>query len=86
MSLYAIADIHLGFYHNKKMDIFGKKWIDHHLKIKDNWTNLVKEEDTVILPGDISWGINLKEAIPDLNFINELPGKKVIHLGNHDYW
>ena len=86
MALFAISDIHLGFYHNKKMDIFGEKWVGHYLKLKTNWEQTVKDDDVVILAGDISWGINMKEALPDLDFINSLSGKKIMHSGNHDYW
>lgn len=86
MSLFAISDLHLGFYNNKTMDIFGENWVNHHLKIKDNWLSMIKYSDTILIPGDVSWGKNIKEATPDLNFIDKLPGKKIIHSGNHDYW
>lgn len=88
MSIYAIGDLHLSLDSriNKPMDIFGDNWKDHHLRVYENWTNTVKENDTVILVGDISWGLRLDEAMEDLKWIASLPGKKVITKGNHDLW
>lgn len=86
MSLFAISDLHLSFYKNKPMDIFGDNWKQHHKVIKTNWISIVKEDDMVLIPGDISWAQNLKEFEPDMNFIHNLPGKKVFISGNHDYW
>lgn len=86
MALFAIGDLHLAFSMNKPMNKFGKQWENHHIKIKNNWTNLVKSYDTVIIPGDISWAMTENEAELDLNFIKELPGNKVIIKGNHDFW
>lgn len=86
MALYVIGDLHLSFSSNKPMDVFGSAWDNHHEKIKKDWLKKVKEEDTVILPGDTSWGISLDEAKRDLDWINQLPGKKIIFKGNHDYW
>jgi len=68
------------------MNKFGDIWINHHEKIRDNWSYIIKNTDTVLIPGDISWGINIEEAKPDLDFIDSLPGKKILHAGNHDYW
>lgn len=87
MRVWALADLHLSFgVANKKMDVFGEKWIDHPKKIAAAWQNQVHEEDLVLIPGDISWAINLAEALPDLEWIHALPGTKVILRGNHDYW
>lgn len=86
MSLYAIGDLHLSIGGRKPMHIFGSNWLEHHIKIKKNWLEQVKSSDTVMLLGDISWAMSLKEAAADLNFINELTGKKIIIYGNHDYW
>ena len=86
MALYAIADLHLGNYVEKPMGIFGENWVDHDKKIKKNWLETVKEDDTVLIPGDISWAINMKEALSDLKWIEELPGEKILLKGNHDYW
>ena len=68
------------------MDIFGDNWIDHEEQIIDNWLDRVKDEDLVLLPGDISWALKLEEAYYDLKRIDNLPGEKVFVKGNHDYW
>ncbi len=86
MSLYAIGDLHFSTAVNKPMDIFGSNWDSHQEKIIESWKNTVKEEDTVLVLGDTSWGINIEEAKPDLDIINNLPGKKIFIKGNHDYW
>jgi len=86
MGLYAISDLHLSFLCNKPMDIFGDEWINHHLKLEEGWRAQVSGDDTVIIPGDISWGMRLEEAMDDLEFIHRLPGRKVLSKGNHDYW
>ena len=85
MSLFAIADLHLSMSVNKPMNIFGG-WEDHVEKLSENWAKTVSEEDVVVIPGDISWGIDLAEAKEDLAFINALKGTKIISKGNHDYW
>jgi len=88
MSLFAIGDLHLSFGGkvDKPMDIYGGPWIRHWEKLKSHWEHFVKEEDTVILPGDISWAMHLEDAMEDLLWIASLPGKKVILRGNHDLW
>ena len=86
MSIYAIADLHLSFSTNKPMDIFGDNWENHSDKIKQNWLKIVKEEDTILLPGDLSWGMTFEEAKPDFEYLNSLPGRKILLKGNHDYW
>lgn len=86
MSIYAIADLHLGSLVDKPMDRFGQQWKNHKHKIETSWLANVKEDDLVLIPGDISWAMTLDEAMPDLMFIEELPGQKVILRGNHDYW
>lgn len=68
------------------MDIFGARWENHFQKLSCEWRALIKEDDTVVIPGDISWGSSFEEALPDLKFIDALPGKKIIGKGNHDYW
>ena len=85
MAIYAIADLHLSFGVDKPMDVFFG-WDDYVEKIEKNWKKLVGENDTVILPGDLSWGINYAEALPDLKWLNALPGKKILLKGNHDLW
>ncbi len=86
MSIYAISDLHLSFGVDKPMNIFGTLWKDYEKKIEKNWKDTVNNDDIVIIPGDISWGINLKEALLDFKFINKLPGSKIIMRGNHDYY
>ena len=86
MAIYVIGDLHLSFSTNKPMDIFGKNWQNYEEKIKQDWLSKVKKEDTVILPGDFSWAMYLDETEKDFEFINNLPGKKILLKGNHDYW
>ncbi len=86
MSLYAIGDLHFSTSVNKPMNIFGDNWDNHEIKIIDSWRLKVKPEDTVLVLGDTSWGINLEEAKSDLDIISELPGQKFFIKGNHDYW
>jgi predicted phosphohydrolase len=86
MGLFIIGDLHLSFSTDKPMDVFGPLWLNHHQRLKDNWLKVIKETDTVIIAGDISWAINLEEAEVDLKWIDALPGKKILLRGNHDYW
>lgn len=86
MAIWALADLHLGFAVDKPMDIFGEVWRDHPAKIEAAWRETVAPEDTVLVAGDISWGMTLDEAMPDLEFIDRLPGRKVMIRGNHDSW
>ena len=86
MAIYAISDLHLSFGVNKPMNIFGNVWDNYEEEIKKNWINTVNDEDTVIIPGDISWAMTLSESIKDFEYINNLPGKKIILRGNHDYY
>ena len=86
MALWAISDLHLAFNQDKPMDIFGENWEKHEEKIKKNWLENISKEDTVIIAGDISWSINIEEGLEDLNWVHELPGRKVLVRGNHDYW
>lgn len=84
--IFTIGDLHFDYKKEKPMDIFGKKWINHEEKIMADWREKVTEKDTVLLVGDISWGLKLSDAYFDLKRIDELPGTKVITKGNHDYW
>lgn len=88
MSIYAIADLHLSLSPNvdKPMDIYGGRWYKHTERLKINWCSTVKEKDTVIIPGDISWALKLEDAKYDLDFLSSLPGHKVLLKGNHDLW
>jgi len=86
MAIYVIGDLHLSFSENKPMDIFGDHWKEHYAKIEIDWKSKVRRDDLVILPGDTSWAMNLISAKEDLMWIDQLPGKKYIFKGNHDYW
>ncbi|WP_297438804.1 metallophosphoesterase [uncultured Clostridium sp.] len=86
MALYAISDLHLALNVDKPMGIFGPKWERHHEKIKENWIEIVKEEDTVLIAGDISWSMGQEDSKLDLEWIHNLPGRKILIRGNHDYW
>ena len=87
MTVWAIADLHLSFgVPNKAMDFFGSSWTDWTTKVEENWRNLIKEDDLVLIAGDISWAMRIEEVVPDLEWIHQLPGTKVILRGNHDYW
>lgn len=86
MPLFAISDLHLSHAVNKPMDEFGEVWKNHSQKIKFNWENNITNDDTVIIAGDISWALHEEEAYADLDFLNKLPGTKILSKGNHDYW
>ena len=87
MSVFVMADLHLDVKSNEKsMEVFGRRWTDYVQKIKRNWTHLVSDSDTVIIPGDISWSLKTEDAVPDLLWIDALPGKKILLKGNHDFW
>lgn len=86
MSLYAISDLHLSFgVPEKTMSIF-RGWENYHERIRKNWLELVKPDDTVVIAGDFCWGMNLKESVADFEFLNSLTGNKILVKGNHDYW
>lgn len=84
MSIYAIGDLHLSFNTDKPMDVFG--WNNYENIIENDWKEKVKEDDLVLLPGDFSWSMKLEETFKDFEFINNLPGTKILLKGNHDYW
>ena len=86
MSLFALSDTHLSLYNDKPMDVFGNRWQSYAEKLDKGWKAVVSEKDTVIIAGDVSWGISLEEAKKDLLYIDSLPGQKIISKGNHDYW
>lgn len=86
MAIYALADLHLSFSADKPMDVFGGAWGDYTERIYCNWQSIVSDEDTVIIPGDVSWATYIEDAYEDFKFIDGLKGKKVILKGNHDYW
>lgn len=86
MSVFAIADLHLSADGSKSMEVFGHRWAGYREKLEQNWRALVKNDDTVVLPGDLSWALKLEESTDDLRFLDSLPGKKFIGKGNHDFW
>ena len=86
MDIYAIGDLHLPGGDNKPMEVFGAHWEGHFARICQDWRERVTEDDVVLIPGDISWAMQIEDALPDLRAIGELPGKKIILRGNHDYW
>ncbi len=86
MKLFAIADLHLPGGDEKPMNIFGEQWEGHFAQICADWEARVSAEDTVMIPGDISWAMQLEDAVPDLRAIGRLPGRKLLIKGNHDYW
>ena len=86
MSIFVIADLHLSFNDPKPMSIFGTNWKNHEEKIKKDWISKVKNDDTVLLLGDFSWAMHLNETLKDFEYLNSLPGKKILLRGNHDYW
>ncbi len=86
MALFALGDLHLSFAQPKPMDIFGSLWFRHWEKIYSRWGEVVSDNDLVIVPGDISWAMDLRGAEPDLEWLSQLPGEKLLLRGNHDYW
>lgn len=88
MRVFAIGDLHLSFHADidKPMDAYGESWENHTERLKANWEEIVGDDDLVIVAGDVSWGLKLNEAVPDLEWIDSLPGYKLITKGNHDLW
>ncbi len=85
MALYAIGDLHLSMGSDKPMDVFGERWQNHTEKLKAGFAAL-NDDDVCVLCGDLSWAMGLDASAADFRFINELPGKKIVLKGNHDYW
>lgn len=87
MALYALGDLHLSFQTDKSMDAFGRVWKNHERKIKKNAEKIISNSDTLVLTGDHSWGKKLSQCRKDLDFIENLPGRKILLRGNHDmFW
>ncbi len=89
MKLFAIGDLHLSLQDGqprKPMHVFGESWRDHYLRIADDWRARVGDDDLVLLAGDTSWAMRASDVAEDLAFIEELPGRKVMIKGNHDFW
>ncbi|MCD1147224.1 metallophosphoesterase [Peptoniphilus sp. KCTC 25270] len=84
--IWAIGDLHLDHTGQKPMDIFGGNWANHEERIFTFWKENIKEEDTVLIVGDISWALRLEDSVPDLERIHHMPGTKLLIKGNHDYW
>jgi len=76
MNIYAISDLHLAFNKNKPMEIFGDNWKNHYEKIKTDWEEKVRKDDLVLLPGDFSWAMNLKDNLEEFQFLDNLPRYK----------
>ena len=85
MALYAIGDLHLCLGAEKPMDVFGGAWVGYMDKLREGLAK-VQPEDTTVLLGDLSWALDLDNAAADFAWINEIPGRKIILKGNHDYW
>ena len=88
MALFAISDLHLSTAADtdKSMEVFGKKWAGYTERLEKNWRAVVSPDDTVVIPGDISWSISLAGTQSDFSFLHSLPGKKILGKGNHDFW
>ena len=86
MKIFAISDLHMSNGNSKPMDIFGAKWVDYLDNIKADWNAKVTDEDVVLIGGDISWAMDLPDAIVDISTLIPLKGKKIFVRGNHDYW
>ena len=85
MALYAIGDLHLCLGAAKPMDVFGGAWLGYMEKLKTG-LSVIGPEDTTVLMGDLSWALDLPSAAADFDWINRIPGKKILLKGNHDYW
>ena len=85
MALFVIGDTHLSLSANKPMDIFGG-WDNYMERLEKNWRALVRPEDTVVIPGDVSWAMDISDCREDFAFLQSLPGQKLLMKGNHDYW
>ncbi|MEI6242660.1 MAG: metallophosphoesterase [Chlamydiota bacterium] len=87
MSVFALSDLHLSFgTTGKSMEVFGSQWLHYTQKIETSWRKKISSQDLVLIPGDISWAIRLEQALPDLEWIHNLPGTKLLIRGNHDFW
>jgi predicted phosphohydrolase len=86
MRIFAIGDMHLAGGTDKTMDRFGDHWRDHDRKIFDSWERLAQDDDLLLIVGDTSWAMRLGDALPDLNRIGGMRGRKLLLKGNHDYW
>ena len=85
ISIFGLSDLHLSLSSDKPMDIF-RGWDDYQTRIEANWKRMITPDDTVVIPGDISWAMKLEDSFSDFEFLNSLPGTKIILKGNHDLW
>ncbi len=85
MALFVIGDTHLSLSTGKSMNIFNG-WTDYEQRLEKNWRRVVGENDTVVIPGDVAWCMDMEEGIEDFRFLDSLPGRKILMKGNHDYW
>jgi predicted phosphohydrolase len=86
MNVWAISDLHLSFARPERRERYAARWRDHAVKIEQNWREVVRPRDLVLLPGDLSMARNHRELQPDLEWLGRLPGTKVLAPGNHDRW
>ncbi len=86
MAIYAISDLHLSFSTDKPMNVFGDEWTNYEQKLAENWKSKIHDNDLILLPGDFSWATYIEDTIKDFEYLNSLPGRKIISKGNHDYW
>src|SRR6266567_4919004 len=86
MRIFAIGDTHLSRAHPKPMDIFGAHWKDHDTRIRANWNAIARDDDLLLIAGDVSWAMHLDDALLDLEFLSTFRGRKLLLKGNHDYW
>lgn len=85
MALYALGDLHLAFGADKPMDVFGGRWQGYAEKLREG-LSVLQPEDTLVIPGDFCWALDLEQAVPDFAFLESFPGRKLLVKGNHDYW
>jgi predicted phosphohydrolase len=86
MRIFAIGDLHLEGGTGKRMDRFGENWVGHDRKVFESWERIGREDDLLLLLGDITWAMRFEEALPDLERIGRMKGSKLMLKGNHDYW
>lgn len=86
MKVFAVSDLHLSFSGAKPMDIFGAAWKNYLEEIENEINEKVSDDDLILIGGDLSWGLKLDDALPDLLYISKFKGKKILIKGNHDYW
>jgi predicted phosphohydrolase len=84
--IFALADLHLSFGADRPMDIFGARWTDHARKIAAAWCEKIADDDVMLIAGDVSWALRLRDAAADFDFLRALPGHQILIRGNHDYW